>query len=351
MVEQLFDTWLSNQTVNGFTVAARPNMQPFLLDFWPRTSTGELDLDQAPFLLQAIVDRVDLRNLDAGSAGEGRFVYALNTGGFSQDFTVIFEFNLPAKTQQDVTDWANRWHALASHPFPSEEYNAALEAVTTLFAGRGSDPNATNGSALLTLRTNDLALSSDGRWELRELALSPSTGFFQEVTVKETPDLSFNGSQTFADFVNQNAAAIIAEVPGAAGVVPAAFEGQPFLGGSVFNDLIEWQAPGITDDEARFHASLNTCNGCHGPETNTAFLMINPRSPGNAATLASFLTGTTVTDSAGNTHALNDLLRRRTDLTSIVCGTDGGIVDGGPGGPSVDGSPDAPAESADAAAP
>ena len=80
-----------------------------------------------------------------------------------------------------------------------------------------------NGNALATLRTNEIVLSSNGRWELREFVLSPTTGFLQETTVKETPDLGFNGSQTFADFVNQNASAIIAEVPGATGVVPAQF--------------------------------------------------------------------------------------------------------------------------------
>jgi hypothetical protein len=323
MVEQLFDTWLTPQVVNSFTVAARPAIQSVLLDIWPRTADGGLDLDQAPLTLQAIVNRIDLRKLSAGSAGEGRFVFAVNGGGgFPQQFTVILEYNLPATTQQDVLNWANLWHSLSSLPFPSETYNSALEAITRSCAARNALPGAVNGSALLTLRTNEIALSGI-QWELREFVLSPTTGFLQEAPVDETPDLGFNGTSTFADFVNQNSAAIIAEVPGATGTVPLNFEGGPFLGGSVFNNLVVWSAPGIVDDDARFHASLNTCNGCHGPETNTEFLMVTPRSPGTEATLSPFMTGTVAFDEiTGEQRSLNDLDRRRLDLTSLVCPSD-----------------------------
>jgi hypothetical protein len=326
MTEALFDHWLANQTVNGFTVAARPTIQQLLLDIWPRTPDGGLDLDNAPLRLQAIVSRVDLRNVAQGSAGEGRFVFAVNDAfGFPQQFTVILEYNLPAKSADDVSSWANLWHSLSSHPFPSEEYNAALESITRLFIDRNDGPGAVNGSALLTLRTNEIALSGGQRWELREFQLSPATNLFDEVTVKETPDLSFNETQTFADFVNANAAAIEAEVPGANdNTVPPTFEGKTFLAGSVFNDLVEWAAPGILSDNARFHASLNTCNGCHGPETNTSFLMVNPRFPGTEATLSAFLTGTTVVDPAGTVQTLNDLARRKADLTSLVCPSEAG---------------------------
>jgi hypothetical protein len=322
MVLQLLQHWLTDQTVNGFVVAARPAMQPQLIDLWPKTPTGDLDLDQSPLTLQAIVNRVDVRNLAAGSAGEGRFVFGVNGPINFQQFTVIVEYNLAAQTQSDVLAWANRWHALSSHPFPSAEYNQALENITRLFTDRNAAPGNVNGSALAELRTNEIALSF--QWELRAFVLSPTTGFFDETTVKETPDLSFNGTQTLADFVNQNAAAIKAVVPGAnAGTVPAQFEGGNFLAGSVFNNLIEWNAPGINDPDARFHQSLNTCNGCHGPETNTTFLMITPRfAPGGEAFLSPFITGTSVSDPfSGQTRQLNDLARRQTDLMSLLCST------------------------------
>jgi hypothetical protein len=320
----LFQHWLTNQTVNGFTVVARPAIQQVVLDAWPKTATGDLDLTQPPLRLQAIVNRIDVRNLAAGSAGEGRLVFAVNGAGFPQLFTVIIEYNLPATTQSDVQNWANLWHNLSSLPFPSEQYNAALEAIVHKFSDRGAGAGLVNGSNLVELRTNEIALSF--QWELRAFQLDATTGFLDETDLKETPDLSFNGTQTFSDFVNENAAAIIAEIPGANdNTVPLSFEGQNFRAGSIFNNQIEWDAPGITTSDARFHASMNTCNGCHGPDTGTFnFTMIAPRNEGQPSVLSPFLTGTTVIDDfSGETRTLNDLLRRRTDLTSLVC-TDAG---------------------------
>jgi Concanavalin A-like lectin/glucanases superfamily len=324
MVLQLFQTWLTDQTINGFTVAARPAMQQVLLDQWPTTSTGALDLDQAPLVLQAIINRMDVRSPSAangGTAGEGRFVFGVNTPQAFQNFTVIIEYQLPAQTAQDVFAWANRWHALSTNPFPSEAYNAALEQITRAFAGPGVTPGNVNGSALAQLRTNEIATSI--QWELRSFSLSASTGFLQEIPVDLTPDLGFNGTSSLTTFVNDNAAAISSELY----TVPLDIGTTPFLGGSVFNPLVEWNAPGI-DPDARFHLSLNTCNGCHGPETNTTFLQITPRLPGTEAQLSPFLTGTTVFDpNTGAARNLNELARRKDDLTNLVCNApDGGTV-------------------------
>jgi hypothetical protein len=332
MTLQLFQHWLSDQTVNGFTVSARPRMQQVLLDAWPKTASGDLDLDRSPLTLLAIVNRLDARNLAAGNAGEGRFVFGVSPNGFPQQFTVILEYHLVAQTQDDVMSWANMWHGLSSHPFPSEEYNAALEEITKRFAGRNAQPGAVNGSALDELRTNEIALSF--QWELRGFALSVATGFLDEVTVKETPDLQFNGRPALASLINSEPDAIKAVVPGANGkTMPEQLNGVGFLAGSALNSgFVSWDAPGITDPDARFHMSLNTCNGCHGSETNTRFLMIFPRFPGQEAQLSPFLTGTTVFNRAtGSFQTLNDLGRRRTDLTSLVCGTNGGGT-GGSGG-------------------
>jgi len=315
LAENLFRTWLTNQTVNGFTVFARPEIQRVVLNNWPRTPEGMLDLDRAPLMLQAIVNRIDVRNLAQGNAGEGRFVFAV-VGPFGvEQFTVILEYKLPAETEADVLEWANLWHGLSEHPFPSESYNAALEALTLRFSGRNAAPGRVNGSALSQLRTNEISLAP--RWEFREFMLSEGTGMLEETTVKLTPDLGFNGSPLLADFVNQNQEAIRVERH----VVPEQFQGQAFLAGSVFNDLTFWFAPGIVDNEARHKLSLNTCNGCHGPETNTGFLHINPRfGQGGEAFLSSFLTGTTVFDQfSGEQRQLNDLARRNADLKVLVC--------------------------------
>jgi hypothetical protein len=320
MTLDLLQHWLSYQTVNGFSVWPRPAMQSQVIDVWPRTSNGELDLDRSPLTLQAIVNRIDLRNLAEGSAGEGRLIFGVNGPRNFRNFTVSFNYNLVAHSQADVNNWANRWHALGAVPFPSEEYNAALEAITRSFTDRGASPGSPNSSGLSELRTNEAAFSL--LWELRSFALSPTTGFLDEVPVKETPELGFNSTSTFTDFVNQNAAAIIAEIPGAySGVVPALFEGKPFLAGSALNNsIIVWNGPGLTNSEARYHASINTCNGCHGRETNTRSMMVRPRESGQEAELSPFLTGTTAIDNfTCESRTLNDLARREADLSALVC--------------------------------
>ena len=330
MVEQVLSTWLSDQVVNGFTIPARPQMQNLVLSQFPRLANGSLDLSRAPVRLLAIVNRVDLRNLAQGNAGEGRLVFGvLGPGGFPLQFTMIFEFKLPATTPDEVMSWSNRWHALGAQMFPSEGYNAALQAITDAFSRRGAAKNGINGSALGQFRTNEIALSFE--WQFREFNLSATTGLLVPATIKLTPDRSFNGSQTLADYVNANEAAIIAETHD----VPLSFEGAPFLTGSVVNDLTGWFVPGVNPD-ARFHFSLNTCNGCHSAqETNTIFLQISPRDVGQPAILSPFLTGTTVFDPfSGQVRTLNDLRRRNQDLTALVCPPGTGTGTGGAGGGS-----------------
>ncbi|APR82284.1 Hypothetical protein A7982_07633 [Minicystis rosea] len=323
MVEQMFRTWLTNQSINGFNVPARTFMQNLVIDPWPRSADGSLDLTRAPLRLLTVVNRIDVRNLAEGNAGEGRFVFGvLDPFGFQQQFTLILEYKLPATTEADVLDWANAWHALGALPFPSEQYNAALQAITTRFAGRNAAPGRPNGSALSQLRTNEIALSAP--WELREFTLSATDGLLHPATVKLTPDLGFDGTSTLAAFINQNEADILVERH----TVPDTFQGSPFLGGSSLNNLTAWTAPGILNNEARHKFSLNTCNGCHGAqETGTGFLHINPRDPGTVAQLSGFLTGVTLPDPVtGVPRTLNDLGRRNQDLKALVCPPPAGLA-------------------------
>jgi hypothetical protein len=312
MVEAMLTSMTTTQVINGFTVPDRPGMQGFINN-WPRTPDGALDLARAPLRLQAIVNRFDLRNLANGDAGEGRFVFALESGGFPLQATMIFEYKLPAASDSDVLGWASSFHNLGSLPF-GETYNAALQAVTDRFVGRGARPGRPNASAISQVRTNEISFGNI--WELREFHLSASSGLLEPVPVELTPSNDFNFSPTLASFINANEAAIIAETH----TVPAVFSGQPFQGGSAFNDLGAWFAPGVSD-EARHRFSLNTCNGCHSSaETGVPFLQISPRFPGNEAFLSGFLTGTTIPDPAtGVPRTFNDLRRRNLDLKAVVC--------------------------------
>jgi hypothetical protein len=313
VVEEMLRSWLTDQTVNGFVVPARPAMNDFVLNAFPRTPDGKLDLHKAPLRLLAIVNRFDL-NLTEGSAGEGRFVFGvLDPNGFPLQFTFIVEYQLAAKTEQDVQKWAADWHALQSHPFPSEEYNAALQALTDRFAGRNVAPSRPNGSGLLQVRSNEIALSFE--WQLRQFQIAPTTGHLVNTPLPLTPDRSFNFTTTLGDFINANEAAIIAETHD----VPATLNGQPFQAGAVINDLSPWFAP-VNNPEARFHFSINTCNGCHSSETNTQFLQVAPRSLGQTSQLSPFLTGTIAFDQAtGQQRPLNELNRRNRILHVRVC--------------------------------
>jgi len=322
MVEAVMTSFGTAQTINGFTVARRPGMQTLVLSNWPRTADGKLDLARAPLRLQAIVNRFDLRNLANGDAGEGRFVFAFENSGSPLQATMILEYKLPAASDDDVLGWAQAFHALGALSF-GEDYNAALQAITDRFAGRGARPGHPNGSAINAVRTNEISFSDNNIWELRQFNLSATSGRLEPATVDLTTDRDFNNTNTLASYINANQDAIIAETH----VVPAVFNGQPFAAGAIFNDLGTWFAPGV-DSEARHHFALNTCNGCHSSdETDVVFLQITPRFPGSEARLSNFLVGTTIADPVtGAPRTFNDLGRRKLDLEAIVCPGQGARV-------------------------
>ncbi len=307
--------WDSPQPVNGLPVAPRP-MNALVTQPWLSASGGaRLDLRRAPFRLLAIVNRMDLRNLTRGSAGEGRFVFGvLGAGGNQLQFTVILEFNLPATTQADVDRWAADWHALGALPIGSPAYNQALETITSRFAGASVSPTRPNRSAINQVRSNEIALSAP--WELREFRLN-AAGQLVQVPVAQTTDLPLNNSPALAQFINANTAALLTDTH----VVPATFNGAPFLAGSALTNFGHaWRAPGITNNDARFRFSVNTCNGCHAGETNTVFLHVSPRNVGQVAVLSGFLTGTTVPDPVtGQPRTFNDLSARTESLLEVLC--------------------------------
>ena len=315
VTEQMFGTFALEPVVNGFAIPSRPSIDPVVLEPWPRLPNGDLDLAAAPLRLLAIVNRLDLKNLDAGKAGEGRIVYGvLDEEGFPMEFTVILEYLLPADDETEYLAWVESFHALQALPFPSEEYNAALQAITDRFTGRDAGPGLPNGSLLIDIRTNEIALGDPG--QLREFHISPVTGFMDPAGLFQTPDGDFNFGERLGRFINENEAAILAETH----EVPPDFEDEPFQGSFIFNNIDIWSAPDIANPEARHKFSLNTCNGCHGGETNTEFLHIFPRFEGEQSSLSGFLTGTTVFDpETDQERRLAELRRRRELLEEIVC--------------------------------
>lgn len=327
-VRQWLSTWENNQTVNGLIVVERSaGMHARILDAWPKLPNGKLDLAQSPFRLLAIVNRVDLReNLiyGGGSAGEARFIFGAldrsNCAG-TQPFTVIFEYGIQKVNCPDLHAWAQQWHDLGSIVLGQPVFNVTLQSITDQFTIAGANPSKLpNKSALNQLRTNEIALGAP--WELREFHVG-STGQLQLVTVKQTPSSTphtspvLHDQAVIRDYINANQASILAGT----NEVPAQFPGtSPFLGGSSQNEIDFWNgAPVIASNDARRAFSLNTCNGCHGRETNTTFLQVNTRQANTAATLSGFLTGETVQDPVdGTPHQFNDLARRAQDMSDLL---------------------------------
>ncbi len=308
----------------GWSCRNGSRIRSLIIDPWLQASGGagkQFDLAKAPFRLLAIVNRVDLRDNSASgsSAGEARFVFgALGPGCQPLEFTVIFEFGIARSDCQAVRDWAKQWFDLGSLELGSGEYNAALEAITEQFVRAGANPSKPNGSALNQLRTNEIVLSNI--WELREFKLS-AEGALKQVTVKMTPDLSFNRTMVLVNFINGNEADILADKH----VVPDQFPaGNSFLAGSAIMPGVFWDNPPtgllITSREARHKFSLQTCNGCHQGETATDFTHIKPTPFGIAARLSGFMTGISVVDPSDGSpiREFNELQRRAADLDQLV---------------------------------
>ncbi len=313
------NTFDAAQSVNGDAMPRRPQLRGAVLTPWETASGGAaapLDFSKAPFRLLAITNRMDLRpgGTTVTNAGEGRFIFGvLGAGGVPLQFTVIFEYKLPARSAADVQRWAERWHKLGALPAGSAQYNEELEAITRAFSSGGLVAGTFNGSSISQVRTNEIV--GDGFWQLREFHLT-ALGALAPATVVQSPRNELNGSAALARFINANSAQILAQTH----VVPASFEGAPFLGAES-DETFTWNAAGITNPAARHLFALNTCNGCHLSETGTSFTHISPRSAGQVAALSRFLTGGTVSDpiSGGTTHTFNDLAFRQTALQQLLC--------------------------------
>ena len=350
-VEKWLDQWTANQTANGWKVPARPGISGpnDLLGFWPRAG-GLLDLTRAPLRLLAIVNRLDLRNnglYGGGNAGEGRFIFQVvqppgpgHAACTPQPFTVILEYGVPIMGCNPVLAWAQQWHALGGIGFGAA-FNAALQAITNVFTAANANPAKENGSALDQLRTDETQLVLPKiLWQLRQFDFANATNglpfdnLLHEAPVTQTPETVRNLHKVIATYLNTppNPGAILS----GAYQVPAQFPvGSNFLGGSSENLQQAWNGVPTQPTDARNLLSLNTCNGCHGAETQTGqFLHAQlsvPLPPGVPAALSQFLLGAvppstlaalgvfTIPDPvSGVPRSYGDLLRRQTDLAAEV---------------------------------
>jgi hypothetical protein len=349
------EMWLNNYTVNGDTVPARLAMFNQVIQPWATASgvaanvatdstgkkfvilSGPLDLDIAPFRLLAIVNRLDLGQTAAGTSGYGgtttsrpvdagelRFIFGVVQpnpwGAGSQStcglkpFTVIFEYGVPITGCSNVVQWARKWTQLNTMGGFTSAYLSQLQTMTESVVLHGAAPTKGNQSALNQLRTNEVALSSTGLWELREFTLSdenpaagtstPSNGLLRKHTVAQTPDDTAYPASGSAAVSNYVLSVVKPSVPSPVGPLPAncsssytvpyAFLGSPFRGGNSLVPPTTWRATGASasnpaDVCARKEFSVNTCNGCHFGDTQTFFTHVS--TTGIPVSLSNFLTG------------------------------------------------------------
>jgi hypothetical protein len=324
---------------------------------WPKTSIGTLDMDQAPFRLLSIVNRVDLREAvgygaGSSSAGELRFVFGLlNMNSCSPDrMTAIFEYTVHVRHCTDVISYAQQWEDLDTmhSPFPaSPGYLAHLQSITDPVTTAGSAPLEPNGSSIGQLRTSEVTMGFP--WELREFTLqqmpfgAPVQNVLRMDTTKQTPDRQYTADPALQPILEDYIIANVADICDDKHVVPNTWLGNPFMAGRAdfFPDTHFW-TPGIpahppggcTNDDIRFKFSSTTCSGCHGadiidPAVDTHFYHVNPVTPaGSPVELSRFLTGTAATppNSAipdpsfigGLARDFADLDRRGADLQDLL---------------------------------
>jgi hypothetical protein len=326
-VEKWLENWKQDVTVNGETVNHRSgvaNVFEAWSYFGSTYGSGPRDVGYAPFRLLAIVNRVDLRDLEcsAGDAGEARFVFcAIKKDGTPLPFTVILEYHVDCGTGEGTKQWGQDWVNLARYDLGASSYLSALETLTDRFSLSGRCGASTTDTALGQLRTNDNLADP---WNLREFRLDNS-GQLNEVVARRTPRQKFIGQTALASYINATEAGIM----NLKYEVPATLQGQPFAAGLVTmrsDPPVIWNAPGIHTSLLRHTFALNTCSGCHMAETGAAFQHIGVRKTNERAKLSGFLTGAAngsswkVTDpvDATATHEFNDLLWRQSELDLLV---------------------------------
>ncbi len=357
-VVQWLESWEEGQTVNNFSVPAIPNVERLrILEQWIEASGGTdepLDLSIAPFRLQAIINRVDLREnllFGPGNGGEGRFVFrALNVHRDEDgkvescedaQITIIFEYGVRKETCESVQNLGKEWYNLGTYIPGTEAYNAALEEITEQFVIAGADPAKPNGSSLNQIR---MSYGLSNSWGMREFRLLDDPGGLVHVTLKQTPQLAiWPDSQPelvnrVVDFITQRAEAIADNDY----EVPLEYQGEPFRAGYTrfhysisispsFEEPVllpnpKFGQPGEAEKlDPRHTFSLNTCTACHAAETSTQWIHIKGRAHGEESDLSDFMTGIEVIDPAlgkeeaiGSPRYFNELERRSKDLDMLV---------------------------------
>ena len=252
------------------------------------------------------------------ATGEGRFVFAVldkNGDPLPGDFTVILEYPLISpvtagvSTDEALRQWAMDWHELGKFDSFDEPYLAALEKLTARFSNPGNRTPVSNGMTL-RIRTNEKSLGPIR--EMREFTVKTGDDIIP-APVASTPREIFNKPKSseqalLNDFLAGHGAAVVTGKEAFPSKFTLTLKGAdrkdptrnpaanllPVMAGACTvpeqTPAFFWSFGGIRDNAVRREFSMQTCNGCHGGETNTADgLHVKPRRAGEIAAVSDFL--------------------------------------------------------------
>ena len=341
-------SWCQSELVNDQVVTPRLHFNELVIEPWQARDgydrkSGEPwkpNLAHAPFRLLAIVNRMDLCAPDVAGTfkdvatvwqnhgreadflrltallglpttdgrgyggfspgppedfGEGRLVFGATTADgqpLPGDWTVIFEYRLPAAENRALNEWAISWHSLAIFDVNDAQFPRALEQVTRMFTHRGK---AGAGPVLAQLRTSEAAFGADR--EFRQFKFE--NGGFRLVPLTQTPTVAFSHKHgrehdALAGFLHERDPLIRSGIHELPLTLPTPRGSVPLLAATAIIPAKEpdfhWEIGPLVSHEARRIYSLNTCNGCHAGETGCRDgLHVHPRAAGAVARLSEFL--------------------------------------------------------------
>ncbi len=221
-------------------------------------------------------------------SGEGRFVFQViddNGSPLAGGWTIIFEYSLRAIGGRDRTrTWANAWHTLSYLDPATPLFAAQLEEVTKLFT---SKVNVLNGEPILSqLRSNDAALAPAHefrQWTIEGKRLKPA--LLTQTPVQQTALPNSEARRLFQRYLDGQEPLIKTGLL----IVP-----DKFLAATAIippgKNAFSWDFGGNIEGDVRRTASLATCNGCHAGETacDQGF-HIHPHDPGMPPVISQFL--------------------------------------------------------------
>lgn len=354
-IHNWLQNWLNEPVVNSYPIKSSPAITGYFPG-WDGQNPATLDMNNLPFRLLAIANRIDLAkppNYGAASSGEIRFVFGLvknNQDCSSGKITVILEYKIPANSCNDLKGQAQMWYALDEIENISR-YKNALENITNQVTLANAMLSRPNGSAISLVRTNDLEFFSGGAndvHQMREFTLDAVSNNLVSTDLKQAPqypemDLT---SPYLADYMEENANLLLCS----SHTIPLTYNNASFRASShVFQDFNYWvvpppslenipqEFPGCYQSESiaeldpseahmkaeiRQKLSLNTCNGCHRGETGTDTFHISPTSPG-IAQISGFFTGVFVEEPVDQSvdRYYHDLARRELVMENLLSGS------------------------------